>query len=63
MAIKFKKVYKFPGCYVEPKSKYISPLNMYDGTVSILTIMKNIENGHTTWPKNMGNTLSAVKNN
>ena len=33
---------------------YIKPLNPYTGEVSVLAIVKNIQNGHDAFPKNMG---------
>lgn len=36
---------------------YIDPINPYTGEVSVLAIMRNLQNGHNTFPPNMGQTI------
>lgn len=43
----------------DPKA-YIDPLNPYTGEVSVLAIMRNLENGHTGFPEGLGNTRQLV---
>ncbi len=42
------------------KPQLIDPINPYTGDVSALAILKNIDNGHATFPEGMGVTIRPV---
>lgn len=47
---------KLPDKYSDT-TEYINPLNPYTGEVSVITLMKNLLNGHDKFPAGMGETV------
>jgi hypothetical protein len=43
------------------KKPHINPINFYTGQVSVFAIAENLKNGHTRFPKGMGETKRRVK--
>jgi hypothetical protein len=51
---KAKRLFRTQELWHARQKAIIDPINPYTGEVSVLQIAKNLENGHTKFPENMG---------